>query len=111
MTRADALTNPYIELEAFAPIFRQTKYALKRSGYLRKNKDTAEADWNAVAKKLGPEFFKHIVASGIAITLVSDPPQRLLADMMWACENPPSNKCGTTHHQWRLPCAQQLSSR
>ncbi|NKL12105.1 hypothetical protein GFL78_08910 [Rhizobium leguminosarum bv. viciae] len=80
------MTNPYTEAEDFARTFGQTEHALKRSGFLRKNKDIAEADWDEFAKKLGPEFFQHIVASGIAITLVGDPPRRLLANMEWSPE-------------------------
>lgn len=80
------MTDRYIEAEAFARTFAQTEYALKRSGYLRKNKNTAEADWNAFAEKLGKDFFQHIVSSGIAITLVGDPPRRLLANLEWSPE-------------------------
>lgn len=80
------MTNPYKEAEEFARTFAQTEYALKRSGYLRKDRDIAEADWDEFAKKLGPDFFQRIMASGIAITLVSDPPRRLLANMEWSPE-------------------------
>lgn len=80
------MTNPYKEAEGFARTFGHTEYALKRSGYLRNNRDVAEADWDEFAKKLGPEFFQYIVNSGIAITLVGDPPRRLLANMEWSPE-------------------------
>jgi hypothetical protein len=80
------MKNPYKEAEDFARTFRQTEHALKRSGYLRKDKDIAEADWDEFAKKLGPDFFQHVIASGIAITLVGDPPRRLLASMEWSPE-------------------------
>lgn len=80
------MTNPYREAEDFARTFGQTEHALKRSGYLRKDKAITEADWDEFAKKLGPEFFQYIVASGIAITLVGDPPRRLLANMEWSPE-------------------------
>ena len=80
------MTNPYKEAEEFARTFAQTEYALKRSGYLRKGRDIAEADWDEFAKKLGPDFFQRIMASGIAIRLVSDPPRRLLANMEWSPE-------------------------
>lgn len=58
----------------------------QKVGYLRKDKEFAEADWDEFAKKLGTEFFQHIVKSGIAITLVGDPPRRLLANMEWSPE-------------------------
>ncbi|WP_439501621.1 hypothetical protein [Aminobacter ciceronei] len=80
------MRNPYKEAEDFARTFRQTEHALKRSGYLRKDKDIAEADWDEFAKKLGTEFFQHVIASGIAITLVGDPPRRLLVNMKWSPE-------------------------
>jgi hypothetical protein len=83
MGEGDAMTDPYEEGEKFAATFRQSEHALKRSGYLRKDKDNAEADWDAFAQKLGPAFFDHIVKSGIAITLVGDPPRRQLATMEW----------------------------
>lgn len=80
------MRNPYKEAEEFARTFGQTEHALKRSGYLRKDKKIAEADWHEFAKKLGPDFFRHIVASGIAITLLGDLSRRLLANMAWSPE-------------------------
>lgn len=80
------MINPYKEAEDFARTFRQTEYALKRSGYLRKDRDIAEANWDEFARKLGPAFFQYILASGIAITLVGNPPRRLLANMEWSPE-------------------------
>ncbi|MCI1000680.1 hypothetical protein HWD97_11390 [Ochrobactrum sp. C6C9] len=80
------MANPYREAQDFAQAFGQTEYTLKRCGYLRKNKDIAEADWDEFAKTLGPDFFQHIVTSGIAITLVGNPPRRLLANMEWSPE-------------------------
>jgi hypothetical protein len=78
--------NPHKEAEDFARTFRQTEHVLKRSGYLRKDKGIAEADRDEFAKKLGPNFFQHIMARGIAIPLVRDPPRRLLASMEWSPE-------------------------
>ncbi len=78
------MANPYKEAEEFARTFRDTEHALKRSGYIRKDREVAEADWDRFAKELGPDFFEHVVTSGIAVTLVGDPPRRLLANLQWA---------------------------
>ena len=81
------MTNPHKAAEAFAADFRHMEYVLKRSGYLRKEKELAEADWDKFAKCLGVAFFERVVATEIAKTLISHPPRRLLADMQWS---PPS---------------------
>ncbi|TCA58624.1 hypothetical protein E0H71_00275 [Rhizobium leguminosarum bv. viciae] len=82
------MENPYTAAEAFARDFRHMEYAIKRSGFLRKDKNGAEADWDLLAATLGQEFFQHIVATGIARTLVGNPPRRLLKNMTWAPEKP-----------------------
>lgn len=80
------MQNPYETAEAFALEFGRTEYALKRSGYLRKKKDFAEADWDSFASDLGADFFTHITEKEIAKTLIYDPPRRLMADMTWSPE-------------------------
>ncbi len=40
------MPNIHKAVEEFVTDFRHMEYALKRSGYLRKNKDIAEADWD-----------------------------------------------------------------
>ena len=82
------MVNPYTAAEAFAADFRQMEYVLKRSGYLRKNKEVAEADWDLFAKHLGSGFFEHVVTTEIAKTLIGHPPRRLLANMKWSPQNP-----------------------
>lgn len=62
------MNNPYEVAAVFARSFGDAEYALKRAGYLRKNKDVAEADWDAFARDLGSEFFAAIVDKGIAKT-------------------------------------------
>jgi hypothetical protein len=74
------MTNPYIAAERFAAAFRDAEYALKRSNYLRNNKDNAEADWDSLARDLGQVFFDKIVASGLAKTLIGNPARQLKAD-------------------------------
>lgn len=37
---------------------------------------------------MGQGFFDHVVTSGVAKTLVGEPPRRLLADMQWDPPNP-----------------------
>lgn len=71
-----------------AGAFGDAEYALKRSSRLRQNKDVAEADWDAFARDLGPDFFTTIVDKGIAKTLISEPPRRLMNDLQWAPEIP-----------------------
>jgi hypothetical protein len=83
------MVNPYDAAEAFITDFRAMEYALKRSGYLRKGKEIAEADWDLFASKLGRPFFEHVIAAGIAKTLVGQPPRRLLANMEWSPPSPP----------------------
>lgn len=82
--------NPYVVAEAFARMFGDVEYALKRSGRMRVNKETAEADWDAFARDLGTEFFAAVVDSGIAKTLIGEPPRRLKNDLVWAPEIPVS---------------------
>lgn len=82
------MENPYIVAGDFARQFGDAEYALKRSGRIRLNKATAEADWDAFARDLGPEFFAAVVDSGIAKTLISKPPRRLMNDLLWAPEVP-----------------------
>ena len=80
--------DPYKASGAFIAEFRQTEYALKRTGYLRGNKDVAEADWDRFTSDLGAQFFEHIVKTGIAKTLIGEPPRRLMANMQWSPPNP-----------------------
>lgn len=82
------MENPYQAADAFVKDFRQMEYAMKRSGFRRQAKEAAEADWDLFAQSLGPKFFEHVVASGIAKTLIGQPPRRLLNDMTWAPQNP-----------------------
>lgn len=80
------MDNPYEVAGVFAKTFGEAEYALKRSDYLRRNKVVAEADWDAFARGLGPEFFAAIVDKGIAKTLIGQPPRRLMKDLQWAPE-------------------------
>jgi hypothetical protein len=86
--KASAMSNPYTAAEEFARDFRATEYALKRSGFLRKNREAAEADWDLFARSLGQPFFDHVIGKEIATTLIGNPPRRLLADMSWSPEQP-----------------------
>lgn len=82
------MNNPYDAAKAFAAEFGAAEYKLKRSGYIRKGKDVAEADWEAFARELGTEFFSAVVDKQIAKTLIDEPPRRLLATMEWSPEKP-----------------------
>lgn len=86
--KTSAMSNPYTAAEEFARDFRATEYALKRSGFLRKNREAAEADWDLFARSLGQPFFDHVIGKEIATTLIGNPPRRLLADMSWSPEKP-----------------------
>ncbi|MEH6740911.1 MAG: hypothetical protein V7695_20550 [Sulfitobacter sp.] len=77
------MPNPHETAKAFTDDFGAMEYALKRSDFLRKNKDVAEADWDLFAQSLGVAFFEHVVGQGIATTLISAPPQRLMANLKW----------------------------
>lgn len=83
-----SMVNRYEAAEAFVSDFRQMEYVLKRSGFLRKEKEIAEADWDLFASKLGSSFFDDTMAAGIAKTLIGRPPRRLLANMEWSPPNP-----------------------
>jgi hypothetical protein len=78
------MPNPHEHAFAFASDFLAMEYALKRSGFIRKNKKAAEADWNLFSTKLGPDFFRLVVEKEIAVTLIGNPPRLLLADMGWS---------------------------
>lgn len=54
----------------------------------RSGSGVAEADWDAFARDLGPDFFAAIVDKGIAKTLIGEPPRRLMNDLQWAPEIP-----------------------
>ena len=82
------MNNPKTAATKFAADFGAMEYALKRAPkYRRKNRAVAEADWDAFARDLGQKFFDHVVKSGVAKTLIGEPPRRLLANMQW---DPPS---------------------
>ncbi|WP_234180395.1 hypothetical protein [Sphingopyxis sp. NFH-91] len=82
------MEDPYKLAASFARSFGETEYALKRSSHLRENKDVAEADWDSFARDLGPDFFATVVDRGIAKTLISEPPRRLMKNLQWAPEVP-----------------------
>lgn len=82
------MRNPYKAADAFASDFRQMEYALKRSNYVRKNRKSAQADWDRFAQDLGKFFFDHVMAEGIAKTLIGHPPRQLLTNLQWSPENP-----------------------
>jgi hypothetical protein len=86
--RSDSATWSAPRAGAFARIFGEAEYALKRSGRVRQDKDIAEADWDAFARDLGSDFFAAIVDKGIAKTLIGEPPRRLMNDLKWTPEIP-----------------------
>lgn len=73
--------------EAFTALFRRFEHALKRGDFLAR-KQRAEADWQAFAESLGPEFFEEVRHSNKAPTLIQEPPRRLMADLTWRPDVP-----------------------
>lgn len=74
----------YWTAQQFARRFGEMEFALKRSGYLKAGREDAQADWEAYAKELGSAFFDKVVADGIAKTLITEPPRKLLAEeLQW----------------------------
>jgi hypothetical protein len=82
------MMNPDNAADAFGKFFRDTEYALKRSGYQRKERQVAEVDWQLFATRLGTAFFSHVVEKEIAKTLIGHPPRKLQANMQWSPPSP-----------------------
>ncbi len=61
----------------FMTTFARFEEALKRVGYL-KNTRAAQADWDAFARDLAPEFFDEVRQAPEAATLVTRPPKARL---------------------------------
>jgi hypothetical protein len=79
------MTNPYRAADEFRALFGNAEYALKRSEFMRVRNEKPEPNWDLYAQSLGPAFFEHVVSSGIAKTLIGDPPRQLMAETMeWA---------------------------
>lgn len=66
----------------FFDVFARMEHRLKRSGFIR-DRDDAQADWGAFAKSLGEPFFQDVVDRGLAETLISAPPAKLMSDLKW----------------------------
>jgi hypothetical protein len=77
------MKSPYRIGDDFVALFGDAEYALKRSGYLRSDRDHAMADWDAFAKALGPAFFQKMVTESIAPTLIGTPPRQLSDALEW----------------------------
>ena len=57
---------------------------------MKKGRQDAQADWDSFAQKLGQEFFEEVVLSGIADTLINDPPRKLMSEgLTWKPDEPP----------------------
>lgn len=79
------MANPYLAADEFRALFGNAEYALKRSEFMRVKNEKPEPAWDLYARSLGSDFFQHIVAAGIAQTLIGDPPRQLMAETMeWA---------------------------
>ena len=69
------MPDPYEAGQILAKLFGQFEHDLRKSGYLREGRADAQADWNKFARHLGQDFFDHVKRSGIAETLLSEPPR------------------------------------
>jgi|SRR5690348_10201852 len=83
------LVNPYVDARDLAELFGRFEYAMKRSGHLKTRRPDAQANWESLAKALGDPFFEEVKSSGMADTLINDPPRKLMADLTWKPENVP----------------------
>jgi hypothetical protein len=82
--------NPYHDARELEDLYGRFEHALKRSDHLKKGRPDAQADWDSFAKKLGGQFFEEVVSSGIADTLLNDPPRKLMAEgLSWQPKQPP----------------------
>jgi hypothetical protein len=83
------MANPYEDALALRLLFSQFEYALKNTGYLKVNREDAEADWDRFAHDLGPGFYEEIQQSGVAQTLLLLPPRKQkAAGLAWGPEQP-----------------------
>lgn len=80
---------PKSALEFFVA-FARCEYALKRGAFVRAGRnDSAEPDWDALARSLGSTFFDEVKSK--APTIVADPPKRqVLENGMLDWRSPPS---------------------
>ena len=102
------MVNPYKAADAFVTDFRNMEYVLKRSGYLRNDKEVAEADWDLFAKCLGLAFFDHVGDRDCEDFDRQPTPAASGQHAMVAPESGAIGQRRATHDQWRLPGAQQL---
>ncbi len=85
MTNIDEIKLEFLEL------FGNLEQEIKRKGYLR-NRPDAQANWHKFAQNfLGDIFFSQVNEKGIADTLISEPPRKLMAEgLQWIPETPNS---------------------
>jgi hypothetical protein len=72
---------------AFRDLFALGEHALRRCGYVRANRPKAEIDWQKFANELGEPFFSEVVKSGMAVTLIGEPPRALHRNGEWLPKN------------------------
>ena len=83
------MNDPYETGRQFGELFGRFEHVLKRSDYLKKGRPDAQADWDRFAHDLGQTFFDEVSTSGIASTLINDPPRKLMADgLTWQPPEP-----------------------
>ncbi len=59
----------------FMELFARLEHALRRNGYVRKDRERAEVSWRAFATDLGERFFLQVLESREARTLIGEPPR------------------------------------
>lgn len=83
--------RPYPEAAyEFTDLYGRVEDALRKLGICKKNRDNAEADWEAFAReKLGEDFFKEVKKSGKASTLIAGRPRKQMKEgLAWQPEEP-----------------------
>jgi hypothetical protein len=81
--------NPHDDARKLEDLYGRFEHALKRSGHLKKGRPDAQADWESFARILGEQFFEEVASSGIADTLLNDPPRKLMAESLsWQPKQP-----------------------
>ncbi|MGD0192275.1 MAG: hypothetical protein ABSD74_16170 [Rhizomicrobium sp.] len=65
------------QAQQFDAIYGSVERALKHDVFLQKGQSRAMADWKALSKLLGEDFYKKIRDGGKATTLITKPPGEL----------------------------------
>lgn len=73
---------------AFRDLYALVEHALRRCGYMQPRRQKAEIDWRRFAEELGEPFFSEVAKSGMATTLMKEPPRAYHRNGEWLPKNP-----------------------